>query len=1008
MRHFWRIGVLVTLLACLVLPGGKQTAVLAQEDTPTIAQQAQAILQAMSVAERVGQVFLVTFEGDSAPQSSAVADLILNYHVGGVVLLANNDNITGFGDPANAPAQVAALTNDLQRLALLGFSTTDDSLESDITPIPADNDQPTPTAVPSPTPVPRNAPIPLFIAISQEGDGPLTDQIISGLTAVPSNMAIGATWKPDNANTIGTLVGRELSALGLNMLFGPTLDVLENPMLAANSATGTRSFGGSAYWVGLMGQAYVSGLQQGSGGRLAVIAKYFPGSGSSDRPTDQEIPTIRKSLEQLLQTELVPFLAVTGQNGAGTAVVEGLLTTHIRYQGFQGNIRATTAPVSFDRQALSTLLGLPRLAAWYQNGGLLVSDSLGARSIERYYDDTEQEFPHRRVAKDAFLAGNDLLLLDDFALGDAPYSQQLENVQNTLLWFQELYVTDPTFRQRLDEAALRILQAKLRLYNGDFAPQNVLVDTEGLAEQIGQGNTAVFDMAQSAVTLISPSAEELAERLARPPGPGDRILIFTDLQEARQCSGCPAEPYIGPTALAEYILTLYGPAASGQVQPEQITSFTFADLRDFVAAGPDLIVLPTATPPPTPTTEAAGTPDTQFLPLDPTPTPAPTPTIPAAYRVQEAFRDGVDWIVFAMLDDSQMQPLHDFLVQRQDLLRNKQVIAFAYHAPYYLDSTEISKLTAYFGVYSKIDAFIDASARALFLELPLSGRSPVDIEGIRYSVASQTSPDPNQVIELYVVDGQGGVQSPSSEAPLETSVGDTLRLQTGVIRDRNGHPVPGGTIVQFMQRDRIQGTFNVIAEVPTSNGVAQLDYVLQASTGPGKFRITAVSGDARASEEVDILIEGAAQVAVITPTPSPTETPTLTPTPTETPAPTETPEPAVTATAVPLQNPPELPLISIARSEIAMLTAVLGGLLVIAVLGYSLGLRYQMNLTWQVGWVLWGLAGGLLIYIYYALGLPGTAVFSSFGGWAGLITTLVGGVIGLFTYTYARPPANHS
>ncbi len=1001
---------LAAFLVCFVLPGGKQTAVQAQDAAPTIPEQAQAIFDAMSVAERVGQVFLVTFEGDSAPQSSDIADLILTNHVGGVILLADNDNITGFDDPASAPSQVAALANDLQRLTLLGFSTAVETALPELTVTPTDNEElaltavPSPTIVASPTPTPRNTTVPLFIAISQEGDGPVYDQIFSGLTAVPSNMAIGATWRPDNAKIIGKIVGQELSAVGVNMFLGPSLDVLENPTLAGDRATGTRSFGGNAYWVGLMGQAYVAGLHQGSNGRLAVIAKHFPGNGSSDRPTDQEIPTIRKSLEQLLRTELVPFMAVVGSSTDETAVVDGLLTTHIRYQGFQGNIRATTAPVSFDRQALSTLLSLPRFAAWYQNGGLIVSDSLGVRSIERYYDDTEQEFPHRRVAKDAFLAGNDLLVLNDFALGDASYSQQLANMQDALLWFQELYVTDPTFRQRLDEAVLRILQTKLRLYESDFSPENVLVDTESLAEQLGQEDTAVFDMAQAAITLISPSAEELAERLARPPGPGDRIIIFTDLQEAQQCSACPPQPYIAPTALAEHILTLYGPAASGQVQPEQITSFTFADLREFLAAGPEPIVIPTATPPPTPDLDATETPETAVLPRPPTPTPAPTATLPAAFLVQESFNGGVDWIVFAMLDAPQIQAVQDFLAQRQDLLRNSQVIAFAYNAPYYLDSTEISKLTAYFGVYSKIDAFIDASARALFMELPLSGRSPVDIEGIQYSVAGQVQPNPAQVIELYIVDGGGGRQSPSSEAPLETSVGDTLRLQTGIIRDRNGHPVPDGTMVQFIQRDRIQGTLNIIAEAPTSNGVAQLDYVLQASTGPGKFRITAVSGDAQTSEEVDILIEGEAQVAVITPTPAPTDTPTLTATPTETPIPTDTPIPPATATAVPPIEPPDEPILSIALSEFTMLFAVFGGLVMVGILGYMLGLRYRMNLTWQVGWVLWGLAGALLIYIYYALSLPGTAVFASFGVWSGLITTVLGGVIGLFTYTFANPP----
>jgi len=114
--------------------------------------------------------------------------------------------------------------------------------------------------------------------------------------------------------------------------------------------------------------------------------------------------------------------------------------------------------------------------------------------------------------------------------------------------------------------------------------------------------------------------------------------------------------------------------------------------------------------------------------------------------------------------------------------------------------------------------------------------------------------------------------------------------------------------------------------------------------------------------------------------------------------------PTITATAVPPVTTPDEPILSIALSEFTMLFAVICGLTVVGILGYALGLRYQMNLTWQVGWVLWGLAGALLIYIYYALGLPGTAVFASFGVWAGLITTILGGVIGLFTYTFAKPP----
>ncbi|MBE2220198.1 MAG: hypothetical protein IAF02_01575, partial [Anaerolineae bacterium] len=845
MKRIWRWWLVATCVLCFMLSGGQKTAVIAQDETATIDEQARQLLNAMSASERVGQVFLVPFVGDSAPVNSDIADLILNYHIGGVVLLTENDNITGYDNLQNTPVQLAELNNDLQRLSLSGYTTAVLPPEPDENgEIPA-NTTPEPSPIPLPTPLPISSrtSLPLFIALSQEGDGPVYSEIFNGLNPLPNNMAVGATWNPENAAAAGRITGSELNAIGVNMLFGPVLDVLANPSTLDGNGLGTRAFGGDPYWVGLMGQAYTRGAHEGSNGRLAVIAKHFPGIGSSDRSLTEEIPTVRKTLAELQKVELAPFAAVTGGAATEEEAVDGLLTSHIRYQGFQGNIQTSTAPFSFDRQAISSLIALPGFADWYAKGGMIVSDALGVRAVERYYDDTEQEFPHRRVAKDAFLAGNDLLVLTDFALGDAPYEQQLENIQNTIRWFEELYETDPTFKQRLDEAVLRILKAKLRQFDQDFSEENVLVAVDVMGETVNQGETAVYDIAQQAVTLISPSPEQLLERLPSPPGPEDRIIIFTDMLQAQQCSSCEPQAYIQVDALENQILSLYGPEASGQVQPEQIVSYSLADLAAFLAAGSEPIVLPT----PTAVLTATISPENNNPDLigngETSLTPEPTATIIPGYLVQESFKEGADWIVFAMLEESNLEPVHEFLAQRHDLFRNSRLIAFSFNAPYFLDSTEISKLTAYYGVYSKVNAFIDAAARALFLELPLTGRSPVNIEGVSYQIRTQTNPNPNQVIELYIADNAGVTQSPASDAPLETAVGDTLHLQTGTITDYNGNPVPDGTLVQFIQVDRIQGTVNIIAEVPTSNGIARLDYVLEARTGPGKFRITAVSGD---------------------------------------------------------------------------------------------------------------------------------------------------------------------
>src|SRR6185503_4596570 len=131
-------------------------------------------------------------------------------------------------------------------------------------------------------------------------------------------------------------------------------------------------------------RAYISGLHEGSDQRMVVVAKHFPGRGSSDRMPEEEVATVRKALEQLKQIELSPFFAVTNAAEA-LEVADGLLVSHIRYQGFQGNIRATTRPVSFDASALPAILALPEFAACRAKGGLLVSDALGSNAVRDFY-----------------------------------------------------------------------------------------------------------------------------------------------------------------------------------------------------------------------------------------------------------------------------------------------------------------------------------------------------------------------------------------------------------------------------------------------------------------------------------------------------------------------------------------------------------------------------------------------------------------------------------------------
>jgi beta-N-acetylhexosaminidase len=527
----------VILLLC-VLVGAPLAGARAQgTPEPGTPAAVEALFEIMTPEERVGQLFLVTFQGTDMGNTSRIYDLIVNQHVGGMVLLVGNDNFVAAPDTAAAARD---LSRGLQRLE---WTST---LRPPSDPI---------TGKPE-----SRAYVPLFIASIQDGDGAPGDQILTGLTPLPSPMALGATWAPELAREVGVISGRELAALGINMYFGPSLDVLENPNTMSANDLGASVFGGDPFWVSLMGSAYLNGLHEGSGNRLLVIPKFFPGRGSSDRLGDEEVATVRKSLEELKQIELAPFFAVTG--GAPEpegSRADGLLLSHIRYQGFQGNIRATTKPVSFDAQALASILSLPDLATWREAGGLIVSDNLGTNAVRHFYS-TGTEFPARTVARDAFVAGNDLLYLGNIVASDAP--DNYTTVLDIIGFFARKYREDPGFAQRVDAAVLRVLSLKYRLY-GRFDLTTVLAETrEETDADVAQQIT--YEVASRAATLLSPAPQDFAALLQTPPRLRDRIVFFTDASTARQCSTCAEVPGLAVEALQRAVIGLYGPEAGNQ------------------------------------------------------------------------------------------------------------------------------------------------------------------------------------------------------------------------------------------------------------------------------------------------------------------------------------------------------------------------------------------------------------------------------------------------------------
>ncbi|MBI4770592.1 MAG: hypothetical protein HY784_09350, partial [Chloroflexi bacterium] len=219
---------------------------------------------------------------------------------------------------------------------------------------------------------------------------------------------------------------------------------------------------------------------------------------------------------------------------------------------------------------------LPEISTWRANGGLLLSESLGSPAIKRFYD---AAYNGKLVARDALLAGNDLLYLSQFQTpGDA---DEFATITATLAFFAQKYNEDAAFAQRVDEALLRVLELKFRLYPR-FATDLVL-KRESALDEVGRNEASVFEVAKKAVTLISPpSAAELADRLPDPPQLGEPIVFISDVRTSLQCSTCAPTPLLSAEALQQAVLRLYGPQGSGEVQPASLLSFSFEELQAFL------------------------------------------------------------------------------------------------------------------------------------------------------------------------------------------------------------------------------------------------------------------------------------------------------------------------------------------------------------------------------------------------------------------------------------------
>lgn len=221
-------------------------------ETEIKAETIQTIIDDMTPAEKAGQLLMADFRQNAdgtgmTTLSTEAKEAISAYHIGGVILFAEN---------LDTAKQTKQLTADLQAAADL----------------------------------------PLFIGIDEEG-GLVSRLDKSNIPHEP----IPAAAEIEDAAAVGQTIGEELAELGVNVDFAPVADVNTNP---ENPVIGTRAISSDPKTAAEKVGEFIRAME-GTG--VSACAKHFPGHGDTAMDSHDGATYVEHDFERLQNVEFLPF-----------------------------------------------------------------------------------------------------------------------------------------------------------------------------------------------------------------------------------------------------------------------------------------------------------------------------------------------------------------------------------------------------------------------------------------------------------------------------------------------------------------------------------------------------------------------------------------------------------------------------------------------------------------------------------------------------------------------------
>ena len=354
------------------------------QNIPDKTDKVQQIVDSMSLEEKVAQLFLVQPEaivdiGTATAAGDATKQAINKTPVGGFVY---------FSDNLQSEQQVQDMLRNVQKYS-------EDRIG-----------------------------LPAFLSVDEEG-GTVARVASTGrfdVTDVGDMEKIGASGDVQQARQAGETIGSYLSELRFNLDFAPDADVLTNP---DNTVVKKRSFGSDPRVVSDMSLAVAQGLAQH---QVYSVYKHFPGHGATAGDTHQGYAYTDKTLDELKQSELIPFENAIQNNAAF------IMAAHISAPRVTGD----DTPASLSKTMITDIL---RGQMGYD--GIVVTDAMNMGAVTEQYTSAQ-------AAVKALQAGADLVLMpEDF---QEAYQGVLDAVKDGTLT-----------EQRINESVTRIVKVKVHM-----------------------------------------------------------------------------------------------------------------------------------------------------------------------------------------------------------------------------------------------------------------------------------------------------------------------------------------------------------------------------------------------------------------------------------------------------------------------------------------------------------------------------------------------------------------